>query len=52
MTAKWEATSASKKLESRTKRENLTDFDRFKVMINRKNKSFKVRQLAAKAQKK
>ena len=26
----------------------MTDFDRFKVMISRKNRSFKVRQLAAK----
>jgi hypothetical protein len=26
----------------------LTDFDRFKVMINRKNRSFKLRQLAKK----
>jgi ribosomal protein L14E/L6E/L27E len=49
LTAKWEALSASKKLVNRAKRDSLTDFDRFKVMINRKNKSFKVRQLAAKA---
>ena len=26
----------------------MTDFDRFKVMISRKNRSFKLRQLAAK----
>ncbi len=26
----------------------MTDFDRFKVMINRKNRSFKLRQLAKK----
>ena len=26
----------------------MNDFDRFKVMINRKNRSFKLRQLAAK----
>jgi hypothetical protein len=32
----------------RAKRASLTDFDRFKVMISRKNRSFKLRQLAAK----
>ncbi len=52
MTQKWEATSAAKKLVVRAKRASLNDFDRFKVMINRKNKSFKVRQLAKKMIKK
>jgi hypothetical protein len=32
----------------RAKRASLNDFDRFKVMINRKNRSFKLRQLAKK----
>ena len=45
---KWEATSFAKKTDARAKRANLNDFDRFKVMINRKNRSFKLRQLAKK----
>ena len=45
---KWDATSAAKKFAQRAKRANLGDFDRFKVMIKRKNRSFKVRQLAKK----
>lgn len=32
----------------RQRRASLNDFDRFKVMINRKNRSFKLRQLAKK----
>jgi hypothetical protein len=35
-------------LERFTKRANTTDFDRFKVMINRKQRSYKVNHLAAK----
>ena len=45
---KWAATSASKKFQLRQKRASLSDFDRFKVMINRKNRAFKLRQLASK----
>ena len=45
---KWAATSIAKKNALRAKRASLTDFDRFKVMINRKNRSFKLRQLAKK----
>ena len=37
--AKWEATSWAKKLSSKKKRANLSDFDRFKVMVARKQKS-------------
>mmetsp|Transcript_34237 Transcript_34237/g.38967 ORF Transcript_34237/g.38967 Transcript_34237/m.38967 type:complete len:134 (+) Transcript_34237:119-520(+) len=37
--AKWEASSWAKKLSSKKKRANLTDFDRFKVMVARKQKS-------------
>ena len=48
---KWEKTSFARKSAIRAKRANLNDFDRFKVMINRKNKSFKVRQLAKKLSK-
>jgi large subunit ribosomal protein L14e len=45
---KWAATSIAKKIAVRAKRASLTDFDRFKVMISRKNRSFKFRPLAAK----
>ena len=45
---KWNLSSIAKKIAVRSKRANLTDFDRFKVMINRKNRSFKLRQLAKK----
>lgn len=45
---KWAATAQSKKFALRAKRASLNDFDRFKVMINRKNRSFKLRQLARK----
>lgn len=48
MKEKFEQTSIAKKNAVRAKRANLNDFDRFKVMINRKNKSFKLRQLAKK----
>ena len=48
MKDKFEQTSIAKKNAVRAKRANLNDFDRFKVMINRKNKSFKTRQLAKK----
>jgi len=45
---KWENTPIAKKIALRAKRASLTDFDRFKVMISRKNRSFKLRQLAKK----
>lgn len=45
---KIEQSAFIKKNAIRAKRASLNDFDRFKVMINRKNKSFKVRQLAKK----
>lgn len=48
LSEKWAATSIAKKIALRAKRANLNDFDRFKVMINRKNRSFKLRQLAKK----
>ena len=48
MQEKWEATSFAKKIGMKAKRASLSDFDRFKVMISRKNRSFKVRQLAKK----
>ena len=37
--AKWEASSWAKKLASKKKRANLSDFDRFKVMVAKKQKS-------------
>lgn len=37
--AKWEATSWAKKLASKKKRASLGDFDRFKVMVAKKQKS-------------
>jgi len=39
MDAKWEATSWAKKLASQKKRASLTDFDRFKVMVAKKQKA-------------
>jgi len=36
---KWEATSWAKKLSAKKKRASLNDFDRFKVMVARKQKS-------------
>ena len=45
---KWALTSQAKKFALRAKRASLNDLDRFKVMINRKNRSFKLRQLAKK----
>ena len=49
---KWEASTVAKKFAKKTQRANLNDLDRFKVMINRKKRSFKVRQLAKKMIKK
>eukprot|EP00529_Nitzschia_sp_RCC80_P032952 CAMPEP_0113494224 /NCGR_PEP_ID=MMETSP0014_2-20120614/28996_1 /TAXON_ID=2857 /ORGANISM="Nitzschia sp." /LENGTH=134 /DNA_ID=CAMNT_0000388109 /DNA_START=385 /DNA_END=789 /DNA_ORIENTATION=- /assembly_acc=CAM_ASM_000159 len=37
--AKWEATSWAKKLAAKKKRANLSDFDRFKVMVAKKQKA-------------
>lgn len=44
--AKVAATPAAKKSAVREKRANLTDFERFTVMINRKRRAFAVRQIA------
>ncbi len=48
LSEKWAASAIAKKIALRAKRASLNDFDRFKVMINRKNRSFKLRQLASK----
>jgi len=37
--AKWEATAWAKKRAMRVKRANLSDFDRFKVMVAKKQRS-------------
>jgi len=37
--AKWESSAWAKKLDVKKKRANLSDFDRFKVMVARKKKS-------------
>ena len=37
--SKWEATAWAKKLESKTKRGATTDFDRFKLMVAKKQRS-------------
>jgi len=37
--AKWKSTSWAKKLEKKEKRSKTTDFDRFKVMVARKQKA-------------
>eukprot|EP00997_Jenningsia_sp_PLL12_P010113 NODE_7246_length_466_cov_23.992806_g6419_i0.p1 GENE.NODE_7246_length_466_cov_23.992806_g6419_i0~~NODE_7246_length_466_cov_23.992806_g6419_i0.p1 ORF type:complete len:148 (+),score=34.89 NODE_7246_length_466_cov_23.992806_g6419_i0:41-445(+) len=49
---KWAETATAKNMAKKETRSNLNDLDRFKVMINRKNKAYKVRQLAKKALKK
>ena len=37
--AKWEGSSWAKKLDAKKKRSSLSDFDRFKVMVAKKQKS-------------
>ncbi|CAM9396302.1 unnamed protein product, partial [Chrysoparadoxa australica] len=39
VSGKWEATSWAKKLAAKKKRASMTDLDRFKVMVARKQKS-------------
>merc|ERR1712113_414916 len=46
---KWAATPTAKKLAMRETRVNLTDWERFKVMRNRKRRSYTVRKLVSKA---
>lgn len=55
LAAKWAATPIAKKLAKRETRANLTDLQRFQVMINRKKRSLAIRQKVktiSKAQKK
>jgi len=48
---KWESTSWAKKQACKAKRANLSDFDRFKVMVARKAKSTAIKAAAAKLKK-
>merc|ERR1711862_1038647 len=45
---KWAATRPAQNMVTKEKRANLTDFDRFSVMINRKQRAFAVRKLVCK----
>mmetsp|Transcript_15851 Transcript_15851/g.28778 ORF Transcript_15851/g.28778 Transcript_15851/m.28778 type:complete len:135 (+) Transcript_15851:58-462(+) len=49
--AQWEGSSWAQKLEAKKKRSNLSDFDRFKVMVAKKQKSriiaLKIKELKA-----
>lgn len=47
--AKWAKTAWAKTLASKEKRSQLTDFERFQVMILKKKKSFAVNKALAKA---
>lgn len=46
---KWAATSWAKRLATRQRRANLSDFERFQVMVLRKQKRLAVSKIAAKA---
>ena len=46
---KWEATPTAKKIAQREKRASLSDWDRFKVMRQRKQRSHMVKKLVHKA---
>ena len=43
---KWATSSIAQKFAARQTRANLSDYDRFAVMINRKRRAFTVRQIA------
>jgi large subunit ribosomal protein L14e len=45
---KWEASPSAQKIATHAKRANLSDFERFSVMVNRKRRSFAVRAIAKK----
>ena len=44
---KWESTNWAKKLRARKARKNMTDFDRFSVMLARKERSAAVKAASA-----
>ena len=45
---KWTATPAYKKMERFNKKSATTDFDRFNIMINRKQRNYAAKKLAKK----
>ena len=45
LTAKWEKTSAFQKMSRFNLRRQTTDLDRFKIMLNRKQRNYEVRKL-------
>jgi large subunit ribosomal protein L14e len=47
--SKWDQTAWAKKLRARKARAELSDFDRFKVMVNRKKRSQIVNKAVAKS---
>ncbi|CCC67122.1 hypothetical protein NCAS_0A05640 [Naumovozyma castellii] len=47
--AKWNASSWAKKIAQRKRRAELTDFERFQVMVLRKQKRYTVKKTLAKA---
>ncbi|ODV88216.1 hypothetical protein CANARDRAFT_26360 [[Candida] arabinofermentans NRRL YB-2248] len=47
--AKWSKTSWAKKIAQRQKRSQLTDFQRFQVMVLKKQRSYAVKKAVAKA---
>jgi large subunit ribosomal protein L14e len=47
--AKWAASSWSKKIEQRNRRRELSDFDRFQVMVLKKQQRYAVNKAVAKA---
>lgn len=49
--AAWEKTSWAKTIATRAKRAQLTDFERFQVMVAKRQRSFAVRKEAAKLKK-
>ena len=49
--AKWNETTAGKRIAARLRRAELTDFDRFKLMVAQKKKSLAVKQQLKKMKK-
>ena len=51
VTEKWNNTSFAKRIAANHKRWELNDFDRFKVMVLKKQRRYEVRKAVAKARK-
>lgn len=49
--AKWAESAAAKKIASKESRWGLSDFDRFKVMVLKKQRRFEIKKAVAKARK-